>query len=184
MKESMSEVQKLAGVGAITAQRLKAAGLDTFAALVAAGEEGLRAVPGINPKIIPAILEQAASFASQAAAPEIVLTEPVLSEPESTDDLKTLTAELRTTLQEIAQAVRERFPEELAGKIGHKLTRNMVAGVDALYALDESAQRRPKRSRRALEKARKRLNGLAETDLTQIRKGLKQVRKGLERVIS
>ncbi len=184
MKESMNELQKLTGVGATTAQRLTAAGVDTFSALVAAGEEGVRAIPGINPKIIPSILEQAASFASQAEAPVPEPTEPELTEPEATDDLKTLTAELRTTLQEIAQAVRERFPEELAGKIGHKLTRNMVAGVDALYALDELAQRRPKRSRRALEKARKRLNGLAETDLTQIRKGLKQVRKGLERVIS
>jgi Helix-hairpin-helix domain len=179
MEESIKELQKLTGVGAITAQRLIAAGLGTFTAIVTAGEEGLHAISGINPKSIPAILAEAATFADSTD-----FSEPETPASEPTDDLKILAAELRTTLQEIAQAVRERFPEELAGKIGHKVTRNMVAGIDALYALDESVERRPKRSRRTLEKVRKKLNGLAEAELTQIRKGLKQVRKNLERVIS
>jgi Helix-hairpin-helix domain len=170
----MDELQKLTGIGAVTAQRLSAAGITTFAALVAAGEDGLRAIPGINPKAIPGILEQAASY--------VPAEEPAASQ--LSDDVKALAAELRSAMQEIAQAVRERFPEELTDKIGHKLTRNLVAGVDALYAIEELAQRRPKRSRRALEKMRARLDGLAGAELTEIRKGLKKARKGLERTLS
>ena len=106
------------------------------------------------------------------------------AESDSIDDLKALATELRNAMQEIAQAVRQRFPEEMTDKIGHKLTRNMVAGVDALYAMEELAQRRPKRSRRALEKAAKRLSGLAQAELAEILKGLKRARKGLERTLS
>ena len=51
------------------------------------------------------------------------------------DRLKVIEDELRTTNQKITTAARERFPEELAGKIGHKLTRYMIDGLDALYAI-------------------------------------------------
>jgi hypothetical protein len=95
-----------------------------------------------------------------------------------------MVAELRTAIQKIATAARERFPEELAGKIGHKLTRNMVAGLDALYAIEELLETRPKRSRKALAKARERLgSSLPDGELVDIRKGLKRARKALEKVI-
>ncbi len=198
MTATINELQKLTGVGEATAQRLAAAGLDTFSAIVAAGEEGLRAIPGINPRKIPGILEQAAaSVASDApSVPEPAddlktsASEPAIvddlktAESDAIGELKTLAAELRSAMQEIAQAVRDRFPEELTDKIGHKLTRSMVAGVDALYAMEELAERRPKRSRRALEKTRKRLSGLAQGELAEILKGLKRARKGLERALS
>ena len=99
------------------------------------------------------------------------------------DDLKVMVAELRTAIQKIASAARERFPEELSGKIGHKLTRNMVAGLDALYAIEELLETRPKRSRKALTKAQKRLGILPDGELVDIRKGLKRARKALEKVI-
>jgi ElaB/YqjD/DUF883 family membrane-anchored ribosome-binding protein len=99
------------------------------------------------------------------------------------DDLKVMVDELRTAIQKIASAARERFPEELAGKIGHKLTRNMVAGLDALYAIEELLETRPKRSRKALAKARERLGSLPDGELVDIRKGLKRARKALEKVI-
>jgi hypothetical protein len=149
-------------------------GLDTFSAIVAAGEKGLRAIPGVNPKYLPAIMDQAAI---RAAPPE-------LESPNPTGELKVMAAELRTAIQEIAVAARKRFPEELAGKIGHKLTRNLVRGLDALYAIEELLERRPKRSRKALTKTRKSLDGLPGCELTAIRKGLKQSRKTLERAIA
>jgi hypothetical protein len=60
----------------------------------------------------------------------------------------------------------------------------MVAGLDALYAIEELLERRPKRSRKALTKVRKRLIGLSEGKFMAIRKGLKRARKTLERVIN
>jgi hypothetical protein len=175
MSDPVQELQQLKGIGAITAQRLVAAGLVTFTAIVESGEEGLRAISGINPRNIPAILEQAGALAGPTE-------EPVT--PVGPDDLKVFVEDLRTVIRKIATAARERFPEELTGKIGHKLTRNMVAGLDALYAIEELLERRPKRVRKALVKARKRLSGLPEGELTEIRKGLKRVRKTLEQVIS
>ena len=174
MSDPVQELQQLKGVGAVTARRLIAAGLDTFPAIVRAGVVGLRAISGINPRNIPAILEQAATLSGPS--------EPTTPDP--ADELKLMVADLRTAIQVIAAAARERFPEELAGKIGHKLTRNMVAGLDALYAIEELMERRPKRSRKALAKAKKRLDGLPEGELADIRKGLKRVRKTLERVVS
>ena len=174
MSDPVQDLQQLRGVGAVTARRLVAAGLDTFPAIIKAGEEGLRALPGINPRSIPAILEQAATLSAQA--------EPATSDP--ADELKLMVADLRAAIQGIAVAARERFPEELAGKIGRKVTRNMVAGLDALYAIEELLERRPKRSRKALTKVRKRLEGLSEGEFMAIRKGLKRARKTLERVIN
>ena len=52
MSDPVQELQQLNGIGAVTARRLIAAGLETFPALVAAGEEGLRAISGISAKYI------------------------------------------------------------------------------------------------------------------------------------
>ena len=185
MNDQIKELQRLTGIGAVTAQRLITAGLETFAAIAAAGEERLAGIPGVKPKDIPAILEQAAALSCQAKTADSPPTDtPVADSPPPSDDLKLLAQQLRTAIQEIALAARERFPEELAGKIGHKLTRNMVAGLDALYAIEELTERRPKRSRKALCSVQKKVEGLAEGELPQIRKGLKRVRKTLQRVIS
>ena len=178
MSDPVKELQQLIGIGAVTARHLVDAGLNTFPAIVAAGEEGLRVISGINHKNIPAILEQAVTL-STPSDPEV--TASVMPAP--ADDLKLMVADLRTVIQQIATAARERFPEELADKIGRKLTRNMVRGLDALYAIEELLERRPKRSRKALTKAKKRMDGLPDGELVAIQKGLKKARKTLERVI-
>ena len=125
-----------------------------------------------------AILEQAVAL---SPPPEPEVSNSVTPDP--ADDLQIMVAALRTTLQQIAAAARERFPEELATKIGRKVTRNMVRGLDALYAIEELLERRPKRSRKALTKAKKSVEGLPEGGLVAILKGLKKARKTLERVI-
>lgn len=176
MSDPIRELQQLSGIGAVTARRLVEAGISTFAAIVGAGEEGLRLVSGIKPHNIPEILAQAAVL---AGPPE----QPLPDAPQSAvdDDLKVMVADLRIAIQHIATAARDRFPVELADKFGRKLTRNMVAGLDALYAIEELLERRPKRCGKALAKAQKRLEGLADAEPEQIRKGLKQARKALER---
>ena len=179
MSDPVQELQQLKGIGAITARHLVEADLATFAAIVAAGENGLRQISGIKAQLIPAILEQAALLAGPS--PEQLLPSESESQPPE-DDPKLMVEELRVAFQKIATAIRERFSEELTDKLGHKLTRNMVAGMDALYAMEELLERRPKRGRKALAKAQKRLEGLTEADPEQIKKGLKRARKALERV--
>ncbi len=177
MSDPVQELQQLKGIGAVTARHLVEAGLATFTDIVAAGEKGLSRISGIKPQQIPAILEQAALLSGPSSEEPLP---PELSPPE--EDLKIMVEELRVAFQEIATAVRQRFPEDLADKLGRKLTRNMVAGMDALYAMEELLERRPKRGRKALAKARKRLEGLTEADPELIKKGLKRARKALERV--
>lgn len=52
MKLTLKELQGLKGVGDILAQRFIKAGYDTFDKVAAAGEEGLRKIQGINPRMI------------------------------------------------------------------------------------------------------------------------------------
>lgn len=187
MSDSVEKLLQLKGIGAVTAQRLIDAGLDTFPAIVEAGEEGLHAIPGINPKNITTILEQAASFAGPYVPAEPVpeTPAPIVPDQETPDpshELIAMVAELRATIQEFATTARQRFPEEFDGNLGRKLTKNMVAGLHALYSIEELLERRPKRCRKILIKAKKRLEALPDGELLDIHKGLKRARKALERV--
>jgi len=181
MSDPVQELQQLKGVGAVMAQRLVEAELATFSAIVQAGEEGLRSIPGINHNNIPVMLAQAATLSVAVEKPLPDAGSTAVSDV----NLKAMVEELRTAIQSIATVARDRFPEELAdNKLGRKLTRNMVAGLDALYAIEELLERRPKRSRKALAKARKRLEGLADAEPDRIKKGLKRARKALEEVMA
>ena len=177
MSDPLQELQQLKGIGAVTAGRLIEAGLTTFPAIVSAGEEGLRSIAGINPRSIPAILAQAAELAEGLRQQQ---TEAAPATPD--EDLRAIVEELRLSVQEIAVAARERFSEETADRVGRKLTRNLVATLDALYVIEEMLERRPRRCRKALVKARKRLEELTGAEPEQTRKGLKRARKALERV--
>ena len=66
MEQGMNELQKLKGVGKVLAQRLVETGYDTFAKVADAGEEGLKNIPGINPRMVQAIVTQAGELAGKA----------------------------------------------------------------------------------------------------------------------
>ena len=63
MAKTAADLQQLKGVGKVLADRLCAAGLDGFAEIARAGEEGLKKVSGINPRAAGSILEQAKRLA-------------------------------------------------------------------------------------------------------------------------
>ena len=113
------------------------------------------------------------------------MSDPVVPDQEildPTQELKVMAADLRAAIQEFATTARQHFPEELAGNLGHKLTKNMVAALNALFSIEELLERRPKRCRKVLIKAQKRLEGLPDGELLDIHKGLKRARKALEQV--
>ena len=177
MADPVRELQKIKGIGPVTAQRLVGAGLDSYVAIVEAGENGLRGVRGINPASIPAIIEQAGAIASAQGPEPSPPADPV-------SGLKAQVQELRVAIQEIASAARDRFPGELSGTAGRKLTRNMVRSLDALYAIEELLDTRPKRSRKALDKSRRNIEGLTGcVDVNAIRKRIRKTRKALEQVL-
>ena len=172
MKQGVKELQQLRGVGDILSRRFVEAGYDTFARVAAAGEAGLKAIPGINPKMVPAILAQAAELAGKAGK----------SKAEKVKELKQKADALKMQIQEVALIVRDRFREELAGKAGRKLEKEIVKVISSLEKVEGKVERRVKRAGKGLIKAEQRLADLTDAKLKVIGKGLRKARKSLKRV--
>ena len=174
MRQRVKELQKLKGVGEILSQRMVAAGLDTFAKIVAAGEEGLKKIQGLNPRMIQPILTQAGEMVGEAQK----------SKAERAQELKKKTDSLKVQVQEIALSVKDRFKDEVAGKIGRKLEKDIVKVISSLERVEEKLEGKAKKAGKGLLKAEKRLANLADAKLKGVVKGLKKARKSLKRVYS
>jgi hypothetical protein len=174
MEKSIKELQKLKGVGAVLSQRLVEAGLDTFAKVAAAGEEPLRKIPGINPKIVPSVLTQAAELAGKAGK----------SRAARVEELKQHAAALKENIQAIALNVRERFEAEISGKMGKRVEQDLLKAISSLEKVEATMETKVKKAGKGLVKAEQRLEGLFDSGLKEVGKGLKKARKALKRVIS
>ncbi len=172
MKITAKELQKINGIGEILALRLLEQGHDSFSKIVKLGEEGLRKVKGINPKIIPSIIEQAASLATSRETERDARIKA----------LKDSVNSLRKAVQDLTASARDRFTEKLTGKTGRKLTETLVRFIDALEKVEGSAGKRIKQTGKGLLKAEQRIEGLADAGLKELRKGLKKARKALQKV--
>ncbi len=172
MKIGSKELQTLKGVGEVLSQRFIEAGYDTFAKIVAAGEDGLKKIRGINPRVIQAIIAQAGELAGEAHK----------SKEEKVEELKARVAFLKGRVQAIALDVRERFLEETAGKTGKKIELALVKIVSSLEKAEGKLEGKAKKARKGLAKAEKRLEDLTGSGLKDIGKKLKKARKSLKRI--
>ena len=168
MDKVTRDLRRLKGVGAVLAGRFVAAGLDSFEKVVAAGEEGLKGIRGINPRNIPSILSEAAALAVEASAGRI-------------RELRERTARVTGRVQEIAADVRDRFGAELAGKTGKKVEKDLLRIVASLETVAAKLETKGKRAGKVLSRFEKRLSVLEGAGLNDIRKGLKKTRKTLKR---
>ena len=172
MMNAMQELQQIRGIGAILAQRLITAGNDSCAKVAALGEEGLKQLKGINPQAVSAILEQATQ----------------LAQADSNDReariaaLKEYAAKLRQSVQDLTASARAHLADDLSKKAERKLTDALIDFLLTLEKVEGRAHKRIKRTGRGLAKAGARLEGLGETDLKSLRKGLKRASKALQRV--
>ncbi|MHC1699061.1 MAG: helix-hairpin-helix domain-containing protein [Geobacteraceae bacterium] len=169
MDPVLKKLTRLRGVGDVIANRFRDAGLDTFEKIVAAGADGLSKIRGINLRAIPAILAQAAEL--------------VVEETEKTvDQVVDRTIILSGRAQEMAQNMRDRFGEELKGKTGKKVEKELLKIVGFL---DRPALKRQKKKvLKGLAKAEKKLVIVEDAGLKKIRKCLKKARKSLSRISS
>jgi len=174
MKQGMKELQKLKGVGEVLSRRFVEAGYDTFAKIAAAGEEGLKKIQGLSPRMIQPILTQA----------EEMLGEAQKSKAEKVAELKQKTDSLKVQVQEIALNVRDRFKDEITAKIGRKLEKDIVKVISSLERVEGKLESKVKKAGKGLIKAEKRLANLADAKLKSVGKGLKKARKSLKRVYS
>ena len=169
MMPTAADLQQLKGVGSILAKRLYDAGFDSFEKIAREGEEGLKKVRGINPRALPAIVEQARQL-SQAQES---------GHPGRGAAVKKHLGEMREKIQLLAQSARDRFQQDLAGKRGKKLSSDLVRIEDALAQMEGAGRKRLKRLGKALVKAEKRVAGLEEAGLKRVRKGVKRARKAV-----
>jgi len=174
MKKKINELKQLKGVGEVLARRLVEAGFDTFAKVTAAGEEGLEKIQGINQRMVSAILEQAGQLAGEGRA----------TKTQKVEELKRHAASLKEQLQGVALRVRENFQEELAGKNGKKVEKQIMKVIASLEKVEGKLETRVKKAGKGLEKAGKSLAILAAAGLADIGKGLKKARKSLKKVLS
>lgn len=174
MKKKLSELQKLRGVGMVLSGRLVEAGYDTFARVAAAGEDALKKIPGINPRLVPSIVEQARLLADEVET----------AKSRKVEALKRNAAVLKEQVQGIALRVRDSFPQESIGKAGRKVEKNILKLIASLEKVEGKLDSRVKRAGKGLARAEKRLAALADAGLVDIGRGLKKARKSLKRVLS
>ncbi|CAG0984953.1 hypothetical protein GEOBC_02040 [Geobacteraceae bacterium] len=174
MKDRMKELQKIKGIGEILARRFVEAGYDTAAKVAEAGEDALKAIKGINPRAISSIISQAAGFAEEGGK----------ARAKRVEELKAAAATLKDQVEGIARSVRDRFSDELQGKRGKKVEKELLKMVSALDRVEGKLGKRVKRAGKGLAKAEERLAGLAEQGVKGVGKGLKKARKSLKRVLS
>jgi endonuclease III len=172
MKEKIKELQKLQGVGDILSQRFVEAGYDTFAKVAAAGEKGLGKIPGVNPRMLGAIVAQAAALSAGTAT----------GKARKTEELKLRLTSLKEQVQAIALSIQDRFKDELTGKARRKLEKRILKVLGALEQAEGRAETRVKKAGRVLVKAEGMLEGLTVSSLAKVGKGLKRARKSLKTI--
>jgi predicted ribosome quality control (RQC) complex YloA/Tae2 family protein len=168
------ELQQIKGVGAVLAQRLVEAGLDSFSRVAEAGEEGLKKIRGINPRTIPSILEQARGLAGEVAA----------SHDEKLRALQETAERLEKQVQDLAAALRERQAEKLSGKKAERLEKELSKLLQGLDRVKRQQRPRIKRARKGIAKAGQRLAGLTEDGIKGLTRGFKKARKSLKRALA
>lgn len=174
MKVGIKGMQKLKGIGEVLSRRLIEAGYDTFAKVSAAGEEGLRKIPGINLRLIKSIVAQAGELAEEAEK----------GRARQVEELRKKAVFLKGEVQEIAKSVSSRFQETVSGKAGKKMGRELVKMMGSLEKLEGKLEKRVKKSGKGLSKASKRLEGLTDSGFKEIATGLKKARKSLKKVLA
>ncbi len=174
MDKRAKELTRLRGIGENLAARFLEAGVDSFEKVVAAGEEGLKKIKGINPRALSGIIAQAAELAAESAK----------ESEKKLADLRDRSTALVGRVQEIAAEVRGRFSEEITGKTGKKIEKQIIRIIGSLEAVAAEAGVKRKRAAKGLVRAEKHLSMQGEAGLKEIRKSLKKARKSLKRIIA
>jgi nucleotidyltransferase/DNA polymerase involved in DNA repair len=172
MKHEAKQLKKLRGIGEVLARRFFEAGYDTVAKVASADVEDLKKIPGVNPRMLQHIVAQASMLSEEAAK----------SRDEKIEELKRQAASMKTQINDLAVDVRDRFREEISGKAGCKVEKEIRKFVLSLERVEGKLESSAKKAGKGLAKAESRIAGLAEGGLKDIAGKLKKARKSLKRV--
>jgi hypothetical protein len=171
-KSVKNELIRLHGIGAILAVRLADAGIDTFAKVAAAGEEGLIKIKGMNPRAVPSILAQAGEIISAAERDH----ERFLQE------IRERTEAVSGRIVALAADVRERFSGDMAGRDARKIEKEIFRIIGSLEILAAKSWKKGKRAAKCLSRTEELLSACTGSGLEDIRKNLKKMRISLKRL--
>ena len=169
MDPLIMRLTRLRGVGEILASRLVEAGLDSFGKIAAAGEDELKKIRGINPRALSSILAQANELSADAP----VKTVRTVHEQ---------AALLADRVQVLVETARDRFGQELQGKTGKKIEKDLLRIASILDQSSTKFRNKKKRVVKRLVKAQKRLATADRAGLRELRKRLKKTRKSLAKI--
>lgn len=172
-KPDSDKLTLIKGIGNILAERLTAAGMDTFDRIAKAPEAKLAAIPGMNPRTVTGIIEQATTLANAAKPGKI----------ERIAALKTQLSTLRNQFGAISSDLRTRITEEFSGKTARRISGEFVLVMDLLDRIEEQAHKRLKQTEKRICKATRRCDKLATDSISDFRKGVKKMRKALDKVL-
>jgi hypothetical protein len=172
--KKLNDLKQLKGVGEVLSRRHVEAGHDTLGKVAAAGEEGLKNIQGINQRMVSSILAQAGQLAGEGQQ----------SKAQKVQELKRQAARLKEQVQGVALRVSEGFQDELSGKTGRKVEKQIFKAIASLEKVEGKLETNVKKAGKGLVKAEKNLTLLAAAGLADIGKGLKKARKSLKKIYS
>lgn len=169
-------LQRIKGIGAVLAKRLVAAGLDSPARLAQAAPEELAAIPGMNPRYIPEIIEQAGRMANQEPRAE--------EAADKSAALRRAAETLRARVRDLAEGLLARKGEILSDEKKAVLEKEVKKFLARLEQVESRLDARRKRARKGLARAARRLQGLDEAGVGKLGRGLKKARKSFKRILA
>ncbi len=173
MKNAMKKLQKITGLGEILAKRLIKAGYDSYESIVAAGEEGLSKIKGLNPHTIPSIIEQATKLAAEINE----------QRARKLADIKAAAAAIRNQVEELSRTLKDRAAQELTGKSRNAITLQLNKMLTAIEKVESALETRAKGARKRLAKAGQCLAQLtADMEIKEFGSALKKARKSLKKI--
>ncbi len=173
MQELVKALSRIKGIGAVLAGRLIEAGLDGYEKVASASPEELGRIRGMNPKAVPGILAQAAALAAPHPEPS----------EEKELGVRQAAEQLRRKVASLAASVHARFAGDEPGRGAKKMEKQILKLVDLLDRIEAAPERRPKRTRRRLAKADRRLSCAEEKSPAELARGLKKTRRKLRKAI-
>lgn len=176
-EDAGKQLQRIKGIGAVLAKRLVVAGLDSPARLAQAAPEDLAAIPGMNPRYIANIIEQAGRMAD--AAPQAETGDAV---PDKSESLQQTVKTLRLRVRDLADGLLARKAERLSEEKKAVLDKEVNKFLTRLEEVESRLDGRRKRARKALARAARRLRKLDTAGAGKLARGLKKARKSFKRI--
>jgi ribosomal protein S13 len=174
MKDAVNQLQQIKGIGAVLAQRLVEAGIDSFERLAGASEAEMLAIKGMLASNIPVLQEQAREF---AVAIHAVKTEANLKQ--MLEDAE----RLREGMENLVLKLRDQQPENDDSKVQRNLRKEITRILATLERVESSLSDQFKRIGRKLAKAEAKLTVVAQDDVEALTKGLRDSRKTIDKIV-